>query len=224
MPNFIGLLFGKNKKNKKMENKEVNLEELNSMYSNMEFQWIKGDDNLSVELFKRVNKVGESIFVEFESGKRINLELLEEYMTYFPAQPKLKQIDHRESGIIKTTPQPKTSSVTEVVYKDSQLFVDTDSPIYKLLKKQKENIVEVSIKLKLNLPPKELYGVLSSSFDDADSEIINFVLDGIDIEDIKSSLADSIKKTYYSVNKKVESEKNLVLEKSTIGKNSKNNE
>lgn len=224
MPNFIGLLFGKNKKNKKMENKEVNLEELNSMYSNMEFQWIKGDDNLSVELFKRVNKVGENIFVEFESGKRINLELLEEYMTYFPAQPKLKQIDPRESDIIKTIPQPKTSSVTEVVYKDPQLFVDTDSPIYKLLKKQKENIVEISIKLKLNLPPKELYGVLSSSFDDVDSEIINFVLDGIDIEDIKSSLADSIKKTYYSVNKKIESEKNLVLEKSTIGKNSKNNE
>lgn len=224
MPNFIGLLFGKNKKNKKMENKEVNLEELNSMYSNMEFQWIKGDDNLSVELFKRVNKVGENIFVEFESGKRINLELLEEYMTYFPAQPKLKQIDPRESDIIKTIPQPKTSSVTEVVYKDPQIFVDTDSPIYKLLKKQKENIVEISIKLKLNLPPKELYGVLSSSFDDVDSEIINFVLDGIDIEDIKSSLADSIKKTYYSVNKKIESEKNLVLEKSTIGKNSKNNE
>lgn len=224
MPNFIGLLFGKNKKNKKMENKEVNLEELNSMYSNMEFQWIKGDDSLSIESFKRVNKVGESVFVEFESGKRINLELLEEYMTYFPAQPKLKQIDPRESDIIKTIPQPKTSSVTEVVYKDPQIFVDTDSPIYKLLKKQKENIVEISIKLKLNLPPKELYGVLSSSFDDVDSEIINFVLDGIDIEDIKSSLADSIKKTYYSVNKKIESEKNLVLEKSTIGKNSKNNE
>lgn len=224
MPNFIGLLFGKNKKNKKMENKKVNLEELSSMYSNMEFQWIKGDDSLSIESFKRVNKVGESVFVEFESGKRINLELLEEYMTYFPAQPKLKQIDHRESDIIKAIPQSKTSSVTEVVYKDPQLFVDTDSPIYKLLKKQKENIVEVSIKLKLNLPPKELYGVLSSSFDDADSEIINFVLDGIDIEDIKSSLADSIKKTYYSVNKKIESEKNLVLEKSTIVKNSKNNE
>ena len=62
--------------------------------------------------------------------------------------------------------------------------------------------MEVSIKLKLNLPSKELYGVLSTSFEDADKEIIEFVLDGVDIEDIKASLAQSIRSNYYSVEEK----------------------
>ena len=49
----------------------------------------------------------------------------------------------------------------------------------------------------MNLPSKDLFGVLSSSFEDAEKEIINFVLDGVDIEDIKLALAESIKKNYY---------------------------
>jgi hypothetical protein len=63
-------------------------------------------------------------------------------------------------------------------------------------------MVDVSIKIKLNLPPKDLYTVLSGSFDDAEREIIDFVLDGVDIEDIKASLADSIKKSYYEKGEK----------------------
>jgi hypothetical protein len=66
-------------------------------------------------------------------------------------------------------------------------------------------MVGISIKIELNLPSKELYGVLSSSFEDAESEIIKFVLDGVDIEDIKKSLSESIRKNYYS--SKVSSEK-----------------
>jgi hypothetical protein len=95
--------------------------------------------------------------------------------------------------------------VTSIVYNDEAKQSKSESPIYKLLNKQKKNIVEVSIKLKLNLPPKELYGVLSSSFDDAEKEIIEFVLDGIDIDDIKKSLSDSIRKGYYNLETKSES-------------------
>jgi hypothetical protein len=45
--------------------------------------------------------------------------------------------------------------------------------------------------------------VLSGSFDEAEKEIIDFVLDGVDIDSIKSSLAESIKKTYYSEQSKL---------------------
>ena len=54
----------------------------------------------------------------------------------------------------------------------------------------------------MNLPPKELYNVLLGSFEDAEKEIIDFVLDGIDINNIKKSLADSVKKSYYSESSK----------------------
>jgi len=205
MRDLIALLFGKNKKSKKMDITEKNLDEARAMYAGMDFQWIKGDDALSIETFKSMSLNGEIAFIEFTSGKRINLELLDEFMTYFPSQPKapapmaIEAVSHQE---------PRASRVTEVVYQDHpSSTADIDSPIYKLLRKQKKNIVEVSIKMKLNLPPKDLYGVLSSSFEDADNEIINFVLDGVDIDDIKASLAESIKKSYYSIGSKQEPEK-----------------
>ena len=224
MRDFIALLFGKNKKSKKMEITQKTLDEARSMYSNMDFQWIKGDDALSLETFKSINMVGDLAFIEFASGKRINMELLDEYMTYFPSQPKTNSLPPVRAEQQSFVEPPRISTVTEVVYKDQQQSsVDIDSPIYKLLRKQKKNIVEVSIKMKLNLPPKDLYGVLSSSFEDADNEIINFVLDGVDIDDIKASLAESIKKTYYSVSKP-ESVKSGASEKNTNRKNSTENE
>jgi hypothetical protein len=223
MRGLIARLFGKNKKSKRMEITQKTLDDARIMYANMDFQWIKGDYTLSMESFKSINMVGDLAFIEFASGKRINMELLDEYMTYFPAQPKSaelsKPVETRNHG-----ESHRNSSVTEVVYRDqTQSIIDIDSPIYKLLRKQKKNIVEVSIKMKLNLPPKDLYGVLSSSFDDADNEIINFVLDGVDIDDIKASLAESIKKTYYSGNKQ-ETVKNSSAEKNSNRKNSIENE
>jgi transposase-like protein len=65
-----------------------------------------------------------------------------------------------------------------------------------LLKKQKENWVSVNITLKLNLPSKSLYNVLISSFDGAENEIIDYVTEGIDIEDIRAALGESISQHY----------------------------
>jgi|688.fasta_scaffold12627_10 hypothetical protein len=212
----IFALFGKNKKRNKMEITENGLEEARSLYNGMEFQWIKGDDMMSTELFKDVRINGDNMFIEFQSGKRINSELLEEFMTYFPAAPRSPQnISQPNIQVLPTV--HKTSTVTDIAYDEqSPKRGNENSPIYNLLRKQKKNVVEVSIKIKLNLPPRDLYGVLSSSFDDADNEIINFVLDGVDIDDIKTSLGESIKKSYYLIPDK----KDLVKEKPT--KNSSN--
>jgi hypothetical protein len=151
-------------------------------------------------------------FIEFQSGKRMNVELLNEYMIMLPAQP-------AQSAPVNNPPVQMRSNdqttVTSIIYDDSKIS-QNDSPIYKLLKKQKKNMVDVSIKIKLNLPPKDLYTVLSGSFEDAEREIIEFVLDGVDIEDIKASLADSIKKSYYE---KIEKPKST--EKRTLVTNNK---
>jgi hypothetical protein len=76
-----------------------------------------------------------------------------------------------------------------------------ESPIYKLLKKQKPNWVNVNISLKLNLPTKSLYNVLISSFEDAETEIANYVTEGVDIEDIKEAIAESIRTSFYESKK-----------------------
>lgn len=192
------------KKSLKMDITEQNVEEIKNKFSSMEFQWIKGEYLSTMENYKNAVSNGDAIFIEFSSGRRINLDLLEEYLVYFPAQPRISQPVQQEQQVVTQSPSKKDSSVTAIVYDDNQYSknYNEDSPIYKLLRKQKKNLVEVSIKLKLNLPSKELYGVLSTSFEDADKEIIEFVLDGVDIEDIKASLSQSIRSNYYSVEEK----------------------
>jgi hypothetical protein len=194
------LFSSKNKKQKRMNLAEIKtVDEIRAIYGNMEFQWIKGDNMGSIESYKNVTSIGEDYFIEFTSGKRMNINLLDEFLMYYPAPP--KQDLGLRAEFTEVTSKP--SSVTSIVYSDAYpINQSEESPIYKLLRKQKKNSVEVSIKLKLNLPSKELYSVLSSSFDDAEKDIIDFVLSGVDIEDIKASLADSIRQSYYVSEKK----------------------
>jgi hypothetical protein len=191
---ILSSLFNKkDKKKKKMEISEQTINDARSYYGAFDYQWIKGDDIGMDEKYKDIVLNGDLSFIEFQSGKRLNSELLNEYVIMLPSQP-AQSIPVNNPQI-----QPRSNeqtSVTSIIYDDSKI-PQNDSPIYKLLKKQKKNMVDVSIKIKLNLPPKDLYTVLSGSFDDAEREIIDFVLDGVDIEDIKTSLADSIKKSYY---------------------------
>ena len=172
-----------------METKEKNLEDLKLKYQGMMFEWIKGDLVGTTNTFKELREAGENFFIEFIEGGRINEDLVDEYTLFYPAPAEIQNLPSIE----------KSSTVTSIVYGESQKSgVNTDSPIYSLLEKQKKNMVEVSIKIELNLPSKELYSVLSSSFEDAENEITKFVIDGIDIEDIKKSLSESIKRNYYS--------------------------
>lgn len=204
MLKFLSLFSGKNKKNKKMAAlSELSLEELQERLSPMDFQWVKGDLTSTMEKYKTMSFDGENKFILFLSGRRINVDLLEEFMVYYPAQPDPVQAP-------RPNPGPKNSSVTSVVLESPrQSTISEDSPIYKLLKKQKSNPVEVAIKLKLNLPSKELYTVLSSSFEDAEREIIDFVLDGVDIEDIKMALAKSIRGNYLNNSQKEKQPSNI---------------
>lgn len=191
------------KKDKKMEITQQNIQDARAHYSAFDFQWIKGEDLSMMEKFRDVTANGDLVFVEFESGKRINIDLLNEFMIMLPAQPKTQPQPVVPQNQPKIETPNQHFAVTSIDYGD-QKNSSTDSPIYKLLKKQKKNMVEISIKLKLNLPPKDLYTVLSGSFEDAENEIIDFVLDGVDIDSIKASLAESIKKNYYSDKSKPE--------------------
>ena len=208
---ILSSLFNKkDKKKKKMEISEQTINDARSYYGAFDYQWIKGDDIGMDEKYRDIILNGDLSFIEFQSGRRLNSELLNEYVIMLPAQP-VQSIPVNNSQV--QTRSNDQTSVTSIIYDDSKIS-QNDSPIYKLLKKQKKNMVDVSIKIKLNLPPKDLYTVLSGSFDDAEREIIDFVLDGVDIEDIKTSLADSIKKSYYEKLEKTKAP-SLVGEKRT---------
>jgi len=190
------------KKKNKMNFAEKTLEELDIELKNSDFQWIKGEQTGMVEKYHSVIEVGEMKFVSFQGGGRMNVELLSEFMDLFPATP----VDFGISQTASANSQSKKSadkkgSVNSVDYGSSVQVGVEESPIYKLLKKQKPNWVNVNISLKLNLPTKSLYNVLVTSFEDAETEISSYVTEGVEIEDIRDAIAESIKTSFYETKK-----------------------
>jgi len=199
---FLSKISGIFKKKNKMNFADKSLEEIGSELQNSDFQWIKGEQAGMIEKYAGVEESNGMKFLKFSGGGRINIDLLSEFMDVFPASP----VQFNAPSAPQTPPQPSQPSpargaVNSVDYNKSVQVGVEESPIYKLLKKQKPNWVNVNISLKLNLPTKSLYNVLISSFEDADTEIANYVTEGIDIEDIREAIAESIRTSFYEVKK-----------------------
>lgn len=190
-------------KKKNMENlEEMDIELLSNELKIFSYKWTKGDHDGKVCDFDSVFKDPTTgiVWVNFTDGTRINYELLNQYMM---------QIDKNVSYVSPITNAPiieqninyNQTPVRNVMLPDnSNTRTESSNPIISLLEKQKPNWVNVDISLKLNLPTKSLYNVLTSSFEDADNEIIEFVVKDLDLEIIKESLRINIKEIYKGTN------------------------
>ena len=182
------------RKKNKMENiEEIDIEHLDKELSPFVYKWTKGDNDGEIceyeDLFK--DPTSGIIWINFKGGSRINYLLLNDFMLQI------------EPSSVKqgATEQLASLPMRNVMLSDNKSKVTLpDNPIVSLLQKQKPNWVEVGINLKLNLPTKNLYNVLTSSFEDAEEEIIEFVVRDLDIELIKDSLRINIKDIYNKAN------------------------
>jgi hypothetical protein len=182
------------RKKNKMENiEEIDIEYLDKELSPFVYKWTKGDNDGEIceyeDLFK--DPTSGIIWINFKGGSRINYLLLNDFMLQIePSAIKQEAIE-----------QLASLPMRNVMLSDNKSKVTLpDNPIVSLLQKQKANWVEVGINLKLNLPTKNLYNVLTSSFEDAEEEIIEFVVRDLDIELIKESLRINIKDIYNKAN------------------------
>ena len=197
------------RKNNNMENiEEIDVEILDRELKPFLYKWTKGDNTGTVCEYESVFKDPTTgiLWINFKGGTRINYSILNEYMM---------QID--SSSIVHNEPVSHNNlPVRNVMLSESKAKVpNLENPMVSLLQKQKPNWVEVGINLKLNLPTKNLYNVLTTSFEDAEEEIIEFVVRDLDIELIKESLSINIKDIYKS---------NGTLRKSGTNGNTKNEE
>jgi hypothetical protein len=183
------------KGNQKMVENKQTTASLTETFANHDFQWVKGDNFMEIESFESVVDNGGEFFINFKSGRRINHALLEEYLTWFPSPQKKEVVNAPQ------TVQQKQTEITSVKFMDSknQVSGSSDSPIYNLLARQKKKDVEIGINIKVPLPSKDLFNVLVSSFDDAENEIIQFIIDSIDLEEIRKTLSRSIRENYYGI-------------------------
>ena len=182
------------RKKNKMENiEEIDIEYLDKELRPFVYKWTKGDNDGEIceyeDLFK--DPTSGIIWINFKGGSRINYLLLNDFML------QIEPSAVKEGAIEQLASLP----MRNVMLSDNKAKVTLpDNPIVSLLQKQKPNWVEVGINLKLNLPTKNLYNVLTSSFEDAEEEIIEFVVRDLDIELIKDSLRINIKDIYNKAN------------------------
>jgi len=177
-----------------MENiEEIDIEHLDKELSPFVYKWTKGDNDGEICEYENLFKDPTTgiIWINFKGGSRINYLLLNDFML------QIEPSAIKEGAIEQLASLP----MRNVMLSDNKAKVTLpDNPIVSLLQKQKANWVEVGINLKLNLPTKNLYNVLTSSFEDAEEEIIEFVVRDLDIELIKDSLRINIKDIYNKAN------------------------
>lgn len=170
---------------------ELDLEVLEGELKPFIYKWTKGENNGKVCEYESLSKDDSSgvIWLNFKDGSRINYELLDEFMM---------RIDSSSisNETISNTETQETKNVRNAIHTGKKLTPQKSNPIITLLEKQKPNWVNVEMKLELNLPTKSLYNVLTSSFDEAEDEIIEFVVRDLDIEVVKESLRINIRQIY----------------------------
>jgi hypothetical protein len=182
------------RKKNKMENiEEIDIEHLDKELKPFVYKWTKGDNDGEICEYEDLYKDPTTgiIWINFKGGSRINYLLLNDFMLQIEPTAIKQEVINQVANI----------PIKNVMLSDNKSKVTlSDNPIVSLLQKQKPNWVEVGINLKLNLPTKSLYNVLSSSFEDAEDEIIEFVVRDLDIELIKDSLRINIKDIYNKSN------------------------
>lgn len=173
---------------------DKDLSELKEDYSQFSYQWIKGENISQVQHYKDLVSENGKTYVLFTDGNRMSTDLLEEFM--------IRVEKGYEEVALDPTPQAgetqniSKSSVKPRESEQKKSIVIEENPIFSLLSKQKENWVDVDLKLSINLPPKSLWDILISSFDDAEKDILEFVTKDLDIEVVRQSLRESIKEIY----------------------------
>lgn len=178
---------------------EKDLSELKEEYGKYSYQWIKGDNLSMTQHYSDIIEEGNSKYIIFTDKSRISLDLLDEYMIRvergFEEHVKVNNTPIDLMQVDEDLNKYKGIKSRDAVY-ESPRSQNEGSPIFSLLSKQKENWVDVDLKLAINLPPKSLWDVLMGSFDDAEKDILEYVTKDLDIEVVRQSLRESIKEIY----------------------------
>lgn len=76
--------------------------------------------------------------------------------------------------------------------------VDTSDPVYILMSKSKKEDADITMTMTISLPPKTLYELAESSFDEGGEKFIEYIIQNITVDEIKEALRDAISNMYNS--------------------------
>ena len=156
------------------------------------FQWVKTDKAGRVTEFRDVVLVNDMILVEFTDGSRVKYDMLGDAVMKIQDDTMLLDINN---DIVPADPQSLHTPAPTVSIGTPRPQQNAN-PVHALLAKQKTNPVPVEISIEMNLPPLSLYKVLSQSFDNADSDIVDFIVQDLDVPMIREAVREAITNFY----------------------------
>jgi len=164
-------------------------EETEEVTDSKYFQWIKGDDTGRVVTIKNI----DNQWINFNEGGRLAKDLKDEFIK------SLEEDIAKE--FVKTEPPKIPISHTHTANKVTNntvtpVLATPTSPIRVLFNKQKKNNkVKLLLEFPVNIPPKGIYDLMSTSFDkeEVNEHLHDFIVDQLDGDEITDCLFDSIK-------------------------------
>lgn len=168
-----------------------------SMSKVREFQWVKGDNVGQITMLQDVIEDDGIVFVTFTNGTRCNISLLDEYVLKLGMGDQPLEVGTDMQAAIDQSSEQSNAVVGPAKMRGAVVNnIAPSNPIHELLKKRKPNLMGISIDLELNVPPKELLSILEDSFENAEDEVVNFVLASISTDDIKKSVRTALSEYY----------------------------
>ena len=152
------------------------------------WQRINGDESGQVITFKDEGPV----WITFNEGGRIATELRDEF---------LQKLDSDIAGeFVSPTNNIDPLNVGGAIIPNNtqpiEILEKVKSPIRILFDKQKKNNkIKLKLDFSINIPKKQIYELISTSFDEneVNKELHLFILDQLSSDDIAKSVEDSIK-------------------------------
>lgn len=147
---------------------------------NKSFQWIKGDH---LGLIEKVSSREDDMWVYFESGRRINKSIANEFL-----------VSADDDSVIPFDTIEQVLPRIEVKQKNKRELSPIDNVVVSLkdVSLLKQN---VEVKIEISVPKPEVYNLLQESFGEEIFEsIFQGVLDKLNIENLKEQLEKSLDK------------------------------
>lgn len=195
----------------------------NDIYKNRTFQWMGGNNIGYTEVVDRTLNIGGKQVVMFKSGVQMPVEEFNRMLKpvdgndqnniSLPSTPPLTEeakalVDQLklEQGVKVQQTQSKqqiNNDVDELGYSKSQAVSSQVvkakvnlNPVEEILAKRKENIIALNLEVLIDAPKSVLFNMLAEDFDVAKEEIIEYILNNKNIENIKKQVAEMLLKFY----------------------------
>lgn len=112
------------------------------------------------------------------------------------SEPIVEQHKVETESVAAQTYVEKEPEQNVVSREQKSIDVESQDPVFIMVRKSKTHSIEIPITLNIDLPSKSLYKIVSEEFENGGEKFIDFVVDGIDVSSIIESLKTSLKQAY----------------------------